>query len=56
VTDDGVDADKGFLEIIRQERANLIEQVRLSHQAIVRSEELVRRIDLLLAQAGKESP
>jgi hypothetical protein len=54
VTDDGVDTDKKFLEIIRQERANLIEQMRQSQQTIDRSQELVRRIDELLAKSGKE--
>jgi hypothetical protein len=45
---------KARLEAIRQDRIQLIEQIRQSQDTIARSLELIRRIDAALRKAGEK--
>jgi hypothetical protein len=45
---------KARLEAIRQDRIQLIEQIRQSQDTIARSLELIRRIDTVLRKAGEK--
>jgi hypothetical protein len=46
--------DADFLDAIRRERDNLVEQIRLSRETIERSLELIKRIDEMLAKSGRK--
>ena len=46
---------KEHLDQIRRERANLVEQIRMSQQTIERSQELIRQMDEILAKAEPKS-
>jgi hypothetical protein len=46
---------KEQLDQIRRERADLAEQIRMSQQTIERSQELIRKMDEILAKAGQKS-
>jgi hypothetical protein len=49
-------AQKGHLDEIRRERAQLIEQIQASQKTIERSQDLLKRIDRILAKAtGQKS-
>lgn len=54
---DDLKTDHDCVEAIRRERAALIEQIRLSQETIARfarSQELIMRLDELLAKAGQK--
>jgi hypothetical protein len=53
---DNIKPQKGQLDEIRRERARLIEQIRASQRTIERSQELIKRIDEMLAKAGERPP
>jgi predicted nuclease with TOPRIM domain len=54
--DNKIKAQKGHLDEIRRERAELIEQIQASQKTIERSQDLLKRIDRILAKAtGQKS-
>jgi hypothetical protein len=51
---DNPESKEDYLDGVRRERANLIEQIRRSQQTIEHSQELIKRLDELLARSERK--